>query len=213
MPMHIHDVGGRLSRSVNISEKGWHVAHVFDVKDGDTRYEHWDSQNLIRRFIRTVHPCNFFYMPNLKGLPYGGRDDERAFYYDVLSKRHAGVWQEFSTLAGAAPRAHSCHASARITYDVASPTRFNSRNTINYKKLTRIPDDAVITVVNATLSGVGNDPTSTKAQQFAPIAANSGSTMMVIRKAGSREDYVRWFFAQGNLTIDDMTAANWPLRQ
>jgi hypothetical protein len=90
-------------------------------------------------------------MPNLKGLPYGGGDDELAFYYDVLSKRHAGVWQEFSTLAGAAPRAHSCHASARIAYD-----QFNSRKTIDYKQLARI---------------------------------------------------------QGNLAINGMTAAHWPLRQ
>jgi hypothetical protein len=116
MPMHMFDVGKRLNLSVNINAKGWHVAHLNDAKDGDTGYENWDRQNLVRRFIRNLHPCNLFYMPKLKPQTYGGGLDEKSFYYEVLSTRYASVWQEFTALA-AGSRPPQGSSTARIIYD------------------------------------------------------------------------------------------------
>ena len=116
MPMHMFDVGKRLSASASINAKGWHVAHLNDAKDGDIGYDNWDRRNLVRRFIRNLHPCNLFYMPKLKPQTYGGGPDEKSFYYVVLSTRYASVWQEFTALvAGSEPPPGS--ATARITYD------------------------------------------------------------------------------------------------
>lgn len=114
--MHMFDVGKRLSLSVNINARGWHVAHLHDAKDGDTGYADWSRQDLIRRFIRNVHPCNFFYMPKLKPQIYGDGPNEKAFYYEVLSTRYASVWQEFTYLA-AGSRPPQGNTTARITYD------------------------------------------------------------------------------------------------
>jgi hypothetical protein len=116
MPMHMFDVGKRLAPSLNINAKGWHVAHLHDAKNGDTGYEDWNRAELIRRFIRNLHPCNFFYMPKLRPQTYGGGPDEKSFYYEVLSTRYASVWQEFTALA-AGLRPLQGSATTRITYD------------------------------------------------------------------------------------------------
>jgi len=49
----------------NINKAGWHVAHIFDVKDRDVQFRRWDRKELVRRFARNIHPCNYFYIPKV----------------------------------------------------------------------------------------------------------------------------------------------------
>lgn len=51
IPWHMFRVG----LAENISTAGWHVAHIYNVKDGDTDYQHWSRTSLTRRMARNIH--------------------------------------------------------------------------------------------------------------------------------------------------------------
>jgi hypothetical protein len=50
-----------IPKGENISSAGWHVAHIFDVKNGDVSFAAWDRTELVRRMVRNIHPCNYFF--------------------------------------------------------------------------------------------------------------------------------------------------------
>src|SRR5512141_2914210 len=62
MPTHMFQTA-RLIPS-NINKAGWHVAHIYNAKDRNTDWRRWSRADLVRRFVRNVHPCNCFYLPN-----------------------------------------------------------------------------------------------------------------------------------------------------
>jgi hypothetical protein len=39
---------------------GFHLAHVIDVSDGNSRWEDWDRSEAAIRMLRNLHPCNWF---------------------------------------------------------------------------------------------------------------------------------------------------------
>ena len=59
IPSHMFE----MPKGENISVAGWHVAHLFDVKNGDVDFTGWDRQELERRMVRNIHPCNYFFIP------------------------------------------------------------------------------------------------------------------------------------------------------
>lgn len=101
VPSHMFHV--KLRESINSA--GGHVAHIFDAKDRDTAYEEWDRQNLTRRMIRNIHPCNCFYIPTVDWRAYGGDPAVIAFFYDKFAQKYSGIWNEFLELADAIPPA------------------------------------------------------------------------------------------------------------
>lgn len=58
MPSHMFDVAATSAPTANAA--GWHIAHIFDVKDGKTDFGRWTRADVIRRFVRSIHPCNYF---------------------------------------------------------------------------------------------------------------------------------------------------------
>lgn len=84
-------------RAINL--RGWHVAHIFNVKDGHTSWRQWSRRDLERRFVRNVHPCNQFYFAKSVWTKYGERNDVKAFFAEKYRERYQEVWPEFLSLA------------------------------------------------------------------------------------------------------------------
>ena len=98
MPTHMFDIGRCLP--TQISTAGWHVAHILNAKDRNTDWRNWSRDELVRRFIRNVHPCNCFYVPTSEWRRYGGDPGVVAFFASVYARRYASVWAEFLEAAG-----------------------------------------------------------------------------------------------------------------
>jgi hypothetical protein len=96
IPTHVHQISKILPD--NVSQAGWYVAHIRPAKNGDTDYRAWDRKELIWRFLRNLHPCNFFLVPKLKEARLG--EDQRIIDYFAarFQRRYAAVWSEFLSL-------------------------------------------------------------------------------------------------------------------
>jgi hypothetical protein len=97
VPCHMFEV--RLRDNINGS--GWHVAHVFDVKDRNVDFLHWDRRELARRFARNIHPCNSFYIPKPDWQRYGGHPTVIEFFIEKYRRRYRAVWNEFLSMVDA----------------------------------------------------------------------------------------------------------------
>lgn len=97
VPAHFHDVP-RAIGSTAWSED-WSVRHIFNVKNGDVDFPSWNRDVLTWRFIRNVHPANYFCFPKEIGASMG--EDPRVIAF--FAQRHAAmfseIWQDFVTLA------------------------------------------------------------------------------------------------------------------
>jgi hypothetical protein len=96
MPTHMFDV--RLPTTMNAA--GWHVAHILNTKDYNTDWRHWSRDELTRRFIRNVHPCNCFYVPKTGWHAYGSDPGVISFFASLYAERYAAVWNGFLHAAG-----------------------------------------------------------------------------------------------------------------
>lgn len=95
LPCHFHDMAG----IPTVNSAGWHVAHIFPAKDGETDYRRWTQQDLTRRFVRNLHPCNCFFVPKQNWRRHGGDPDVLAFAASVHRQRYGRAWQGFLDLA------------------------------------------------------------------------------------------------------------------
>jgi hypothetical protein len=98
MPCHLHDL--RRARLRTISDAGWHVAHILNANDGDVDYQRWSREELTRRFVRNLHPCNCFYVPKPEWARYGGDSNVLGFAARVYRDRYGRVWDAFLKMAG-----------------------------------------------------------------------------------------------------------------
>ena len=98
IPAHMFDVPATMKTA---NSAGWHVAHIFDVKDGNTAFATWSRTDAIGRCVRNVHPCNYFLLPKTNWQRWGGDGRVVAYFAELYAKRYADVWSEFLTLAGA----------------------------------------------------------------------------------------------------------------
>jgi hypothetical protein len=94
-PWHFYQMG----KWTTINHSGWHAAHIFDVKDGDTDWRGWSRESAVRRFIRNIHPCNVFFVPKTEWQRIGADPDLIAAVAAHYRLRHASVWREFLRLA------------------------------------------------------------------------------------------------------------------
>ncbi len=109
-PSHVHDVNKLLPASINSA--GWYVAHIYRVNNGDTKFTEWGEAELIRRFMRNVHPCNHFYVPKGEGTRLGEAEHVIAQFAHWNAQRYAAVWPEFLALAQAAPSRYDEHTGS-----------------------------------------------------------------------------------------------------
>jgi hypothetical protein len=111
----------RMPKGENISVAGWHVAHIFEVKNGDVSFSAWDRQELVWRMVRNIHPCNYFFVPKQDWQRHGGDPRVIAFFYERFAVKYHAIWAEFLTLAAAAPqRALGDASEHRIAYQPTS---------------------------------------------------------------------------------------------
>lgn len=176
VPVHFHEVAHCLRTSINTAE--WYVAHIFNVKDGNTNAARWTRADLERRFLRNVHPCNAFYVPNPKvnGKRKLGRlngEDSRviAYFRARYADRYGDIWRQFVELAGDGRQAITPEGSLPFSYrleTVSSPTlatiineeitvpaaayRCRGRLTFKAKYIEPLADDEAFRV---TVEGIG----------------------------------------------------------
>ncbi|NTX09581.1 hypothetical protein HUA76_02185 [Myxococcus sp. CA056] len=128
MPCHIYDVNGaKLGETLNSAR--WHAAHIVDVKDGNTTWRSWNRDELVRRFIRNVHPCNLLLLPLSDWARLGKQKDLLHFALDRYRERYGRVLDEALAWMGeSAPQSHGIP-------------------TIRYKPVTAVPDMGPNTLV------------------------------------------------------------------
>ena len=109
MPSHMHDVTRVLGTSRHISHAGFYVAHILNAKDRHVDWQNWSKEDLARRFIRNVHPCNCFYVPKIRGAHFGEHPAIIGFFATMYARRYASVWAEFLDAArGVQPSRGEC---------------------------------------------------------------------------------------------------------
>ena len=113
MPTHMFDVAPVTPPTA--SAAGWHVAHILQVKDGDTDYRGWQRTDAIRRFVRSVHPCNYFPIAKAGWQRWGGDERVVARFAALYADRYASVWPAFLRLAGARD-AEIARVTGAVTY-------------------------------------------------------------------------------------------------
>lgn len=99
VPCHMFRI--RLPEHVN--KLGWHVAHIYDAKDRNLDYHHWDRDELLRRTVRNIHPCNYFYIPKVDWQKHGGDPKVIAYFYAKFESLYKPVWEEFLRLVDGRP--------------------------------------------------------------------------------------------------------------
>jgi hypothetical protein len=100
-PAHLFDVARAIPES--ISAHGWHVAHIFGVKTGDTDYTRWRRSDVRARFLRNIHPCNYFFVATTGWQRWGGNERVIGYFADLFARRYHDVWSEFVGFANADP--------------------------------------------------------------------------------------------------------------
>jgi hypothetical protein len=117
VPCHMFHLG----TADHVSTAGWHVAHIFNAKNRDTDFQRWTREELARRLVRNIHPCNYFYVPKTDWSRTGGDPAVIAYFADQFAARYTAVWSEFLALAGATqPALVSAARVVRFTYPVQS---------------------------------------------------------------------------------------------
>jgi len=99
IPAHMFDVA--TSTGPTASAAGWHIAHIFDVKDGNTDCKRWSRAEVIGRFVRNIHPCNYFLIAKTAWHRWGGDKRVIGTFAALYAERYSDVWPEFLRLARA----------------------------------------------------------------------------------------------------------------
>ena len=116
VPCHMFSV--RLPEHVSMA--GWHVAHIYEAKDRNQDYHHWDRAELLRRTARNIHPCNYFYIPKAGWRTYGGNQNVIRFFYNKFKVLYQPIWDDFLKLVNEQPLASETTFSSNIPYLLAS---------------------------------------------------------------------------------------------
>jgi hypothetical protein len=97
IPCHMFDVAPR-SAPVPASA-GWHIAHILNVKDRNLDYANWSRREVVRRFIRNIHPANYFLLPKVEWQRLGNDPGIVDYFAAVYRERYADIWDEYAELA------------------------------------------------------------------------------------------------------------------
>lgn len=116
LPTHFFEVAVQVPLS--ISAAGWHVAHIFPVKDRNTNYRAWNHDELARRCVRNIHPCNYFFIPKTDWQVWGGNDHVISYFAKLYEDYYHSVWTDFVSLAGTGSKALA-KSSGPVAYAIA----------------------------------------------------------------------------------------------
>jgi hypothetical protein len=93
MPAHMFDVPKLKNQTANAN--GWYVAHIYPAKNGDTKFRLWTRDEVQRRFLRNLHPCNVFLAPGARNSRDGENPQVIAFMAERYASRYGLIWIEF----------------------------------------------------------------------------------------------------------------------
>lgn len=110
IPAHMFDVSKTIPAAANAS--GWHIAHIFNVKDGRIDYSEWSRTEVAARFLRNLHPCNYFLVPKADWQHWGGDGRVIGFFADLYKRRYADIWPEYVAMSGGRTIPTSAHAGS-----------------------------------------------------------------------------------------------------
>jgi hypothetical protein len=99
LPTHLFEISATLKDSANAA--GWHFAHIFAVKDRSTDYRRWTRADAIARFVRNVHPCNYFLLPKPEWQRWGADERVIGWFAELFAERYREVWARFLELSRA----------------------------------------------------------------------------------------------------------------
>jgi hypothetical protein len=116
LPTHFFEVAVQIPDSINGA--GWHVAHIFAVKDRDTDYRSWTTRELLRRCVRNIHPCNYFFLAKTDWQAWGGNERVIAYFAGLYKELYGSLWFDFLALSG---------ADASALLKVSGPVRYRIR--------------------------------------------------------------------------------------
>ncbi|MDB4909081.1 MAG: hypothetical protein JWO05_3865 [Gemmatimonadetes bacterium] len=94
IPTHMFDVPATTPKQT-ANAKGWHIAHIFDVKNRDVDYASWSREEVVGRCIRNLHPCNYFLLPKTDWQQWGGDRRVIGYFAELYARRYRNVWVEF----------------------------------------------------------------------------------------------------------------------
>jgi hypothetical protein len=97
VPAHFHDVPRAIGTTA--WSKDWSVRHILNVKNGDVDFQSWDRDVLTWRFVRNVHPANYFCFPKEIGASLGEDPRVTGFFAQRYATIYSEVWNEFLTVA------------------------------------------------------------------------------------------------------------------
>ncbi|MCY1015519.1 hypothetical protein [Pyxidicoccus sp. MSG2] len=127
MPCHMFDIR-RDELGETLNDSGWHAAHIFEVKNGDTTWRTWGRDELVRRFIRNVHPCNLLLLSKSDWQRVGRQADLLAFAVNLYRERYGSVLEEARALMSAV--APESGGVPTIRYEAAATAPNAAPNTL-----------------------------------------------------------------------------------
>lgn len=127
VPTHMHDI--RLRDS--LSKAGFHLAHVTNVNNRDTRWQTWDADEASRRMTLNIHPWNWFLIAKSEWQQHGGRRDLIAFIEQANSERYGDRYLRWRQRLGIGPVVAKSSDTPAYAYNLASrvpPKPISPRN-------------------------------------------------------------------------------------
>jgi len=97
MPYHLFKIG----RLQTLNSAGYHAAHILSAKNRDTNWEGWTRDELARRMLVNIHPCNVFLVAKQEWTRNGGRPDIITWVIDAYLRRYGAVMERFLADGGA----------------------------------------------------------------------------------------------------------------
>jgi hypothetical protein len=91
MPDHLFKV----ARFQTLNQAGYHAAHILSAKNRDTDWHSWTRNELARRMLVNIHPCNMFLIAKTEWMRNGGRADIIAWVTNAYLGRYGATMERF----------------------------------------------------------------------------------------------------------------------
>jgi hypothetical protein len=118
VPTHFFEVAA--GPTLNRAE--FHLAHVLDVGDRNTRWELWDRNQTATRMLRNLHPCNWFLLGKPDWRRAGADPEIIAWIEHTYAHRYGEVVETFRRTVGAPMPPDSAPSDPVYRYRKADPT-------------------------------------------------------------------------------------------
>lgn len=91
LPAHFHKV----ARFQTLNQAGFHAAHILSAKNRDIDWQSWSRDELARRMLVNIHPCNMFLVAKQEWDRNGGRPDIISWVVAAYRQRYGETMERF----------------------------------------------------------------------------------------------------------------------